>query len=252
MAQKVLVTRPRAQSADFGAALQAAGFEPVYFPVIEIHPLPDLSALDQALAHIERYDWVIFTSANAVNIVGERAREARPASLAARKIAAVGPKTAAALQDWQLQAALVPDEYLPEALLPGLGALRGRHLLLLRAEIARPALPQAIAAAGGALDEVAVYQTLPAQPDPAGLAALRAGVDWLTFTSPSSVQNFAALARRHGLDPLRLPGDPRPACIGPITLQAAREEGFNNILSAQEYTAMGLVEAIAAASPAAF
>jgi uroporphyrinogen-III synthase len=62
---KVLITRPRAQSAAFGEALQQAGFEPVYFPVIEIHPVDDFSELDKALAEMERYAWLVFTSVNA-------------------------------------------------------------------------------------------------------------------------------------------------------------------------------------------
>jgi uroporphyrinogen-III synthase len=115
-------------------------------------------------------------------------------------------------------------------------------VLLPRAEIARKALPEAIVAAGGVAHEIAVYQTLPAEPDPDGLAALRSGVDALTFTSPSTVENFVELARRAGLDPLRLPGDPQIACIGPITQKAAEEAGFVDVLVAEEYTSEGIVD----------
>jgi uroporphyrinogen-III synthase len=131
-----------------------------------------------------------------------------------------------------------------EAILPGLGDVRGKWVLLPRAEIARKALPEAIAAAGGIPHEIAVYQTLPAQPDPEGLAALQSGVDIVTLTSPSTVQNFMAIARQSGLDPLRLPGNPLFACIGPITEQAAREAGLVNLAVAREYTTEGLIEAI--------
>ncbi|HJZ11990.1 MAG TPA: uroporphyrinogen-III synthase, partial [Acidobacteriota bacterium] len=110
--------------------------------------------------------------------------------------------------------------------------------------IARKALPEAIAAAGGIPHEIAVYKTLPARPDAEGLAALNAGVDIVTLTSPSTVQNFMAIARQSGLDPLNLPGNPLFACIGPITEQAAREEGITNLAVAKEYTTEGLIEAI--------
>jgi uroporphyrinogen-III synthase len=85
---------------------------------------------------------------------------------------------------------------------------------------------------------------LPAQPDAEGIAALKSGVDVITLTSPSTAQNFCAIARQNRLDPLNLPNNPLFACIGPITEQAAREEGLVNIIVAKEYTTDGLVEAI--------
>jgi uroporphyrinogen-III synthase len=123
-----------------------------------------------------------------------------------------------------------------------LGDLRGKWVLLPRAEIARKELPESICNAGGVPHEITVYKTLPAEPDPDGLAALRSGVDVITFTSASTVDNFVAMARQNDLDPLNLPNDPWFACIGPVTGQAAREAGFQNILVAKEYTTEGLIE----------
>jgi uroporphyrinogen III methyltransferase/synthase len=160
------------------------------------------------------------------------------------KIAAIGPKTAEALTTRGVTPDFVPDEFVAESILPGLGDLSGKWVLLPRAEIARKALPEAICEAGGIPHEIAVYKTLPAQLNPEGLAALKAGVDLVTFTSPSTVQNFVAIARQNGLDPLALPGNPLFACIGPITEKAAREEGFANLVTAKEYTTEGLIEAI--------
>jgi len=243
---KVLITRPRAQSTAFAAALTDAGFEPVCFPVIEIRPAEDLTVLDRALAKLDCYDWVVFTSANGVEVFFSR-----PSALAGKdvkgegpKVAAIGPKTAAALQVRGVTPDFVPEEYVAEAILPGLGDLRGRWVLLPRAEIARKALPEAISRAGGVAHEIAVYHTLPVEPDPIGLAALKSGVGWITFTSPSTVQNFCAVARAHDLDPLALPAMPKIACIGPITEQAAREEGFSVDLVADEFTTEGLLVAL--------
>lgn len=255
---KVLVTRPRAQAAEFGAALQAAGFEPVYFPVIEIHPMEDLSALDAALAEIERYAWVIFTSANGVEIffnrlnsTSERAENVEKTMkisalsvFSAVRFAAIGNKTAELLRRLGIEPAFVPGEFVSESVAPGLGDLTGKRVLLPCAENAREALPEAIRAAGGLAEELIVYRTLSGEVDAPGLAALRAGVEWLTFTSPSTVKHFAEIARQNGLAPMNLPGNPKVACIGPVTRDAAREAGFAVAATAREYTTDGLVEAI--------
>ncbi len=243
---KVLITRSRAQSASFGAALQLAGFEPVYFPVIEIRPMEDLSALDDALAHIERYAWVVLTSVNGVEILfahiaSANGRLTLPGDI---KIAAVGKKTAEALRCYGIEPFFVPEEFTGAEIAPGLGDLRDKWVLLPRAAIARDELPNAILAAGGIAHEIAIYRTLPAQVDAEGLAALQVGVDWVTFTSPSTMQNFAEICRQHGLDPLNLPGKAKIACIGPVTEKAAREAGFVVDAVAAEYTTDGLINAM--------
>ncbi|MDO9131088.1 MAG: uroporphyrinogen-III synthase [Anaerolineales bacterium] len=244
----ILITRPRTQSAPFANALQAAGFTPIFFPVIEIRPMDDYTVLDRALAKLACYDWVVFTSVNGVEAVWNRlSLTPGPSPLRGGvgvRVAAIGPKTAEALQSRGVTPDFVPEEYVAEAILPGLGDLRGKWVLLPRAEIARKALPETIAKAGGIAHEIAVYQTLPAMPDPDGLAAIRAGVDWLTFTSPSTVHNFVEIVRRASLEPLGLPAAPKVACIGPITESAAREEGFKVDLVAEQYTTEGLIRAM--------
>jgi uroporphyrinogen III methyltransferase/synthase len=245
---KVLITRPRTQADSFAAALAVAGFEPVFFPVIEIRPFEENVALDRAIAKLGCYDWIVFTSVNGVDAFFERLPSPRlrhPSPFQGEgtgvRVAAIGPKTAHALISRGVTPDFVPDEYVAEAILPGLGDLCGRWVLLPRAEIARKALPEAIAAAGGVAHEIAVYQTVPTEPDPEGLAALKSGVEAVTFTSPSTVENFVELVHRAGLDPLHLPGNPKIACIGPITQQAALEEGFTDVIVAEEYTTEGMV-----------
>jgi uroporphyrinogen-III synthase len=242
--KRILITRPRTQAAGFAEKLRLAGFEPIFFPVIEIQPIENNVALDRALAKLECYDWVVFTSVNAVEVVFDGHSPLLSGRKESVKFAAIGPKTAEALQARGITPDFVPDEYVAESILPGLGDLRGKWVLLPRAEIARKALPEAICEAGGIPHEIAVYQTLPVRADPEGLSALKTGVDVVTLTSPSTVRNFAAITREAGLDPLSLPGDPLFACIGPITEQAAREEGFINLVTASEYTTEGLTEVI--------
>jgi uroporphyrinogen-III synthase len=237
--KRILITRPRAQADDFAEKLRAAGSEPIFFPVIEIQPIENNLALERALSKIECYDWLVFTSVNAVDVVFRQLQNVPLPS-----VAAIGPKTAQALQSYGIKPDFVPQEYVAEAILPGLGDLRGKWVLLPRAEIARKALPEAICEAGGVPHEIAVYKTLPVQPDPEWITALQAGVDVVTLTSPSTVQNFIVIARQNGLNPLCLPGNPLFACIGPITEQAAREEGLLNLVTASEYTSEGLIEVI--------
>lgn len=245
---KVLITRPRAQAEDFAVKLRTAGFEPIFFPVIEIRPIENNAELARAIENIQRYDWVVFTSVNAVppTISPHFLRKWGESPEGARgvKIAAVGPKTAEALRKQTIEPDFIPEEYVGEAIMSGLGDVNGKWVLLPRAEIAREELPKAILNAGGIAHEIIVYRTLPAKADLDGLNALKAGVDVVTFTSASTVENFAAITRQHGLDPLNLPNDPLFACIGPVTAQVAKEKGMTDLIVPEEYTTDGLIQAL--------
>jgi uroporphyrinogen-III synthase len=244
---RVLVTRPRKEADEFARALGEIGAEAIFFSTIAIFPVKDVSALDQAISHLQVYDWLIFTSANAVDAVLERKAalgiEHFPETL---RIATIGPKTAARLVEGGVSPVFIPEEYIAEAILPGLGDIKDRRVLLPMADIARDTLPKAIQKANGIAHVVTAYHTLPPEPDPAGLAALREGVDIITFTSGSTAANFVSLVQRAGLDPFSLPGDPIIACIGPKTAQAAQELGFIVDVIASKSTAEGLVQAISA------
>ena len=251
--KRILVTRPRVQADSFGDGLRAAGFDPIYFPVIEIRPIENNVALDKAFNQLHCYAWMVFTSVNAVDVVFGLVGVTRPGLSSALenhggsplpRIAVIGPKTADALRKHNIEPDFIPEEYVAEAILPGLGDLKNKWVLLPRAEIARKELPEAIVKAGGTAHGISVYKTLPTQPDPEGLAALKSGVDVVTFTSASSVENFISIMRQNKLDPTNLPNNPLFACIGPITEQAAREEGLVNLVVAKEYTTEGLIEAI--------
>jgi uroporphyrinogen-III synthase len=239
--KRILITRPRAQADEFAAKLRSAGFKPIFFPVIEIKPVEDNLALERALSKLGCYEWIVFTSVNAVEVVfGDYSRLIFADGVGTR-FAAIGPKTASSLQAHGVDPHFVPEEYVAEAILPGLGDLIGKWVLLPRAEIARRALPEAIFHAGGIPHEITVYKTLPSEPDPDGLEALRSGVDVITLTSPSTVENFIAIAAKNGLDPLHLPNNPQFACIGPITEKAAQEAGLPNLVVAKKYTTDGLM-----------
>jgi uroporphyrinogen III methyltransferase/synthase len=236
--KRILITRPRAQAKDFAEKLRQAGFEPILLPVIEIRPVENNTELKQALGNIEMYTWVVFTSINAVDVV------LKNSALAVVKVAAVGIKTAEALRKHGIEPDFIPDEFVGVNIMSGLGDVKSKWILLPRAELAREELPKAIVKAGGVAHEIIVYRTLPAEVDLDGLAALKSGVDVVTFTSPSTVENFAAIVRQKNLDPFHLPNTPAFACIGTVTERAARDMGFENIITAKEFTTEGLVEAI--------
>jgi len=246
--KRVVITRPISQSEELAESLTAAGFEAILFPVIEIQGEADKHALDQALNQLHQYDWVIFTSVNGVRLFFDRLQERNlPFPVTGStplKVAAIGPKTAQAIQQRGVSVDWVPPEYVAEAILPGLGDLNGKWVLLPRAKIARQALPVAIQKAGGIVHEIALYQTRLAKVDQKSLAVFSQGVDWITFTSPSTVHHFIEVLEGHQIAPFHLVGNPKIACIGPITAQAARAAGFHVDLVAKQYTTLGLVKAL--------
>ena len=258
--KRILVTRPRAQAADLCDKLASLGAEPILFPTIEIAPMDDYSALDQAIAALDKYQWIIFTSVNGVAAFWDRLTVVGASLVPALKIASIGPATAQALEKRGVRATFIPEEYVAEAILEGMGDVNGQWILLPRAEIAREALAEELRRRGAIVHEIAAYRTLPAAPDPHGLTELRRGVDVITFTSSSTVRNFVALLsgstkyidaanyRRMGHNGIPMPSLNRAiiACIGPITAQTAREAGLPvDVMARREaYTTDGLVAAL--------
>src|SRR5262249_29159973 len=163
-----------------------------------IVPLADNTHLDDALKNLDRYDWIIFTSANGVRVACERLQSLGESisGLSARQIAVIGPATAATLSGYGLNTALQPDEYIAESIYDSLSereSIAGKKFLLLRADIARPTLREQLVKAGAIVDEIPVYRTVRGNPDPAAYAQLRSGVDIITFTSSSTVRYFFEL-----------------------------------------------------------
>lgn len=243
--KRVVITRPRHQASALMEQIQERGGQPICIPVIEIASLNDFTQLDQALRQVQTYDWLVLTSVNGVNAVWERFEALGIRPLLERvQVAAIGPKTAAALEQRGVTPDFVPDEYIAEAILPGLGDIRGQHILLLRAEIARTALAEAIRAAGGVAEDVSVYRTLPARIEPEAWEPIKAGVDIIIFTSSSTVVHFVHGLAEKGFALPRLPGDPLIACIGPITAATATGYGLHIDIMPQNYTIEGLISAL--------
>ena len=245
---RVLVTRTRRQASTLAEALTAEGALPVLLPAIEIARRADPAAVLAAIEALgaRDYDWIAFTSPNAVeawfHLVREAGEDARLFS--GTGIAAVGAATSRALEERGLSADLVPShgsgDGLADALLER--GVDGARVLVPRAERADPALVERRRAAGATVDEVTLYLAAPpAAPPPEVLDAVRAGgIDAVTFTSRSTVRNLATLLDAD----LAALGGAVVACIGPQTAEAATEVGLPPHVVAEEPSVDALVAAL--------
>ena len=198
--RRVAVTRAREQAVELVRELEALGAEVVAAPTIRIARLVDLTALRAALTRDPPYDWIVFTSQNAVHAVCDQLPEwdLAPRDVARAAVAAIGPATAEALVRHGVVPDLVPDRFVAEAVVTSLAArgdVRGKTILLPRAREARDALPDGLRVLGAVVDVIPVYQTICETGDGSGLAAeLLAGrIDLVTFTSSSTVRGFVDL-----------------------------------------------------------
>lgn len=240
--RSVVITRSRAQATSFAQALSARGAIPILFPTIEIRPLDDCSALDDALTQLDQYAWIVFTSANTVSAVFDRLHAIGRATLPATlRIAAIGPATGAELAERGTAIDAMPATFRGAAIADAMGRLDNQRVLLPRANIGREETAESLREAGATVDEVIAYQTVIPESDRFGLTALRAGVDAVTFTSPSTVHNFISLV---GPDSYKLLARSVLACIGPVTAAAVTDLGLGQPLQAHHSTSEGLIEVL--------
>ena len=243
-----VVTRTREQASALSALLTAAGARCLEVPTIEIAPPDDFSPLDQALGHLARYQWLVFTSANGVAAFRERlfSRGQDVRALGGVKIAAIGPATAEALKAWGLTPDVVPAQFKAEVLLEALSphVSPGDKVLLARAQIARDVLPQGLVRLGVEVDVAPIYQARRVtEIPPEAAAAFQAGrVDLLTFTSSATVHNFVSLVGKERFQALA--EDAVVAAIGPITGATLKEYGISPQIQPQDFTIPALVNAI--------
>jgi uroporphyrinogen III methyltransferase / synthase len=235
--RRVVVTRARAQSSSLVARLRELGADVVELPTIAVVDPEDGGAgLREAAGGLSSYDWVAFTSANAVERFLPLLRDAR--SFGPVRIAAIGTGTASALAHHNLAADLVPERFVAESLLEALLALGdppGR-LLLPRAAGGRDVVPDGLRRRGWVVDVVEAYRTTTPVPSEELAQAVR-GADAVTFTSSSTVTGYLAAVGQH------IP--PVVACIGPVTAATARDAGLEVAVVAEEHTVAGLVRALA-------
>ena len=242
----IVITRPEAQAEELSELLRARGARVIYFPVIRIAPPESWEELDGAIDRLESYRWIIFTSANGVAFffrrLRERGRDIR--DLKGIRIATIGPATASAVETLGIRVDLVPEVFISEGVVKAFAGedLRGRRVLLPRAEQARDVIPEGLAKMGADVDVATAYRTVRSDRNAAELESFLAEdkVDVITFTSPSTVANFLGIM---GPD-FHLPSKVRIACIGPVTETAARGAGLPVDILQERYTIPGLVETL--------
>lgn len=241
--RRIVITRRPEQSGWLCARLVEMGATVIELPLVEVAPPAEMGPLDDALRRLDRYDWAVFTSANAVRSVSERMTDLGIAErgLTRRKIASVGPATTRALRACfpDLAVSVEASKHDAETLLEELAAgARGLRFLLPTSDRARDRLPAGLREAGAEVDVVVAYRTVaPADVRERVVAGLRAGVDLVTFASPSAVENFVAAA------PEWVPRI-AAAVIGPVTEEACRRAGVAVRVVADPATAQGLAEAL--------
>ncbi|MBM4035541.1 MAG: uroporphyrinogen-III C-methyltransferase [Planctomycetes bacterium] len=242
--RRIVVTRARAQASELCVRLEELGAEVLEMPAIRIEPPADWAPLDEAIARLDAYDWVLFTSVNGVDGFFGRLAIAGKDSRALPRVAAIGPATAESLVRHGIRPDCQPERFTGAELVAALAAheaLRGKRVLLPRAADVPETVRKGLEEAGAEVHEVDAYRTVVGgQPDAEIVSRLMAGeVDFVTFTSSSTVRGFVEAIGRERL--AALPASVRLISIGPVTTQTARELGLAIAAEAEAHTIPGLV-----------
>lgn len=249
--RRIVVTRSREQAGELMDMLEERGAEAIGAPSIRIAPPQDPAELEAAVAQAAGFDWIVFTSANAVDQFMDRLLATGDVrDLHGVRLCTVGPSTASRLQRYGIRVDLTPVEFRAEAVvdaLRGTGDLAGTRVLLPRADIARDSLGDELRQAGADVVEVVAYRTIPETAE--GGAAhdvyrmlLERQIDAVTFASASAVRNFVeVLGRDQAADLLRTVV---VASIGPVTAEAAHQLGIVTTVMPPRYTIPDLVDAL--------
>jgi uroporphyrinogen III methyltransferase/synthase len=250
--KRIVVTRPREQSAELVDLLEGFGAMVIEAPTIRIVPPDDFGPLDAACAQAGSFQWIVFTSANGVDYFMQRLQAGAGdiRDLKGTRLCAIGPGTAERLSRFGIKVDLMPAEYRAEAVLETLratGDLRGQRILLPRADIAREMLAEELRRSGAEVVEVVAYRTVAVESDRQGepdiyRMLLDKRVDAITFTSASTVRTFVRMfGAEQAADLLR---STAVACIGPVTAEAAAQHDITTAVMPAEYTMAGLVDAL--------
>jgi uroporphyrinogen III methyltransferase / synthase len=250
----VVVTRAASQAADFVTELESYGANVIVCPTIEIAEPESYERLDEAIDHLYGYDWLIFTSANAIEFFLRRLahRGVKVEELDEIKVCAIGQASADKLRDAHVHVDVVPAHSKAEGVFAALSEfvggsehLHGLNTLLPRAAVGRDYLPKSLEEAGARVDVVTAYRTVvPEDLDRGRLSAMLAGsADCIAFTSSSTVKNLALLFDTHDLS--KTLSGVAIACIGDITAATATEYGLRVDIQPGESTVNDLARAIA-------
>lgn len=245
--RRIVVTRSPERAAELARRLEELGAEVLLLPMVRFtEPAAEQAAeLDKTIRELAEFDWLLFTSANAVRFFLARCRALGVWPAEQLRIAVVGPATRDALEEEGLQAAIAPREFRAQALAAELAVeVAGRRILMPRSDQAGEELPRLLKAAGATVTDVVAYSN--AQPDesagPVFEALLRGEADAITFFSPSAFRHFADTFGREALR--RLNARVALAAVGPVTAETIRQAGFNVAVEAAQATTGALVAAL--------
>jgi len=227
-----VVCRPREQSFALVTALEAAGAKPVLLPLLEVVPASDGGgALEDGLNELDHYDWITFTSTNAVHAVIDELRELWPER---PKVAVVGPATADLLRQSGYPVDFVSSEGTAADLAASMPIEAGQRILAPLGDRASVALEKGLSARGGVVNRVEAYRTLWADVTAEAISRARVA-DYVALTSPAIAERFAEIVDQ----PL-----PPAICIGPTTAASASNCGFDVVGVATKRTPAGLIDAL--------
>lgn len=247
LGKRILVTRTREQASDLVKGLEERWAQCIECPTIAVGPPESWTSLDKALTDLSTFDWVVFSSTNAVRFFFERLWEKGmdPRALGKVRLAAVGTGTAKALEDMHLRVDLIPEDFRAEGLLEAFRqeGVAGRRILIPRGQQAREVLPEGLEAMGAEVMIAPTYRTYAPDLLPEVLQSLNeAPLNVITFTSSSTVRNFfpafPETLRK------RLLGEAVVACIGPVTAATAEKFGLHVSIQPAEFTIPALIDAI--------
>jgi uroporphyrinogen III methyltransferase / synthase len=246
--KKILVTRSRHQAGELSQSLRELGAQAIEFPTIEIFPPEDLSPLDRALKELSNYQWILFTSVNAVNFFFERMEALclDICALGSAKLAAVGKITAQSLIKRGLHVDRQPEEFTSDALSKVLKSeeIRGRRILFPRAELAREAIVEDLKKRGALLELVTVYRTRKSPYDNSQLQEIFEIIkpDLLTFASSATVGHFVEIlkATPYFQNAMKIPA----IVMGPVTRESALEAGMKVVGMPDVYTIPDMVQEV--------
>jgi uroporphyrinogen III methyltransferase/synthase len=247
--RRIIVTRSRDQASVFAEMLIDRGATTIEFPTIEVVPPKSWHELDSAIEGIEMFNWLIFTSANAVRFFMERLRSLNKdlRILKGVSICTVGPKTSEALESFGLRADLIPSEFKAEGVLAALGGVtvRGLKFLIPRAKVAREIIPDRLRELGAEVTVVTAYENIKPTSDVDRVRKLleEKKIAAITFTSSSTVHNFVEILGQKEYKALL--NGVAVACIGPVTAKTAEEYGMKTDVMPKDYTIPALVNELA-------
>ncbi|HEY1948441.1 MAG TPA: uroporphyrinogen-III synthase [Bryobacteraceae bacterium] len=239
----IVVTRAVHQAEELAEPLRALGADVILLPVIEIAPPADSAPLQDAAARAREYDWIVFTSANAVAAFAAELQE--PLYPRRTRVATMGAATHDAAEQYGFEVSLTPDKFVAESLVAAFGAenLEGRRVLIPSAAVTRDVVPRELRRRGAVVDVVEAYRNVipAAAPARAKVIFQEPFPTWVTFASSSAVDHLVALSGVEILQEVKI------ASIGPVTSETVRKHGLSVAAEAGEQSAMGLVDAIASA-----